>query len=98
MNSTSSSFNPMDKSDSGGCQANNTCQTALYQVQILVDGRLLCWVCLSRARLGPLVPVNGTLYALAYKDFLDNSMLPTLWELSGVGLPLIQQQCTKQGP
>ena len=42
----------------------------------------IVWGCISGAELGPLVPVKGTLNALAYQEILDKSMLPTLWEQS----------------
>ena len=46
------------------------------------------WGCFSGAGLGPLVQVKGTLNASAYKEMLDNSMIPTLWEVWGWPLPV----------
>ncbi|XP_078797622.1 myoD family inhibitor domain-containing protein isoform X2 [Oryzias latipes] len=53
--------------------------------------------------LGPLVPVKETLNASGCQNILDNSVLPTLWEEFGAGLPLpssflFQHQRTEQSP
>ena len=42
-------------------------------------------------RVGPIVPVKGNLNTTAYKDILEYSVLPTLWQQFGEGLFLFQQ-------
>ena len=56
-------------------------------------GGIMVWGCFSGARLGPLVPVKGTLNTSAYQEMLDNSTLPTLWEQFRDGLFLFQHDC-----
>lgn len=51
--------------------------------------------CFSGIRLGPLVPLTGTLNASTYQDILDN--FPTLWERCGVGFNMTVHQCTNTG-
>jgi len=59
-------------------------------------GGIMVWGCSSGSELGPLVPVKGTLNASAYKEILDNFMLPTLWKQFGDGPFLFQHD--KHGP
>ena len=51
------------------------------------------WGGFSGAGLGPLVPVKGILNASAFREMLDNYMLPTLWEQFGGGTFLFQHDC-----
>ena len=54
----------------------------------------------SGVGLGPLDPVKETLKVSAYKDILDDFMLPTLWKQFGDCPFLFQHDCAsvqKQG-
>lgn len=54
-------------------------------------GSVMVWGCFSWEGLGPLIKIRSTLCADGYKDILDNSALPALWQHFGNDHCLFQQ-------